>query len=445
MNRAAGAKERTDTMPAQPVAVALQRFDVPWRVRDALLVILLTYLLLAGLFLGAGLVLAGGALLLGVPLPEGGWVAHVLRAAALSDEMLLVQSAVMAACAWACVLRRWSVPPGAFLAPGQAAFDVRYALRMLLWCALISAGLVIGIAGVLAGVAVLTRQDPALAVRMYEEGLAQENELILPATMSWLRLVDVIVIGPPVEELVYRGCLYAALRKRSGPWLANLASSAVFALGHHYVFGLPNVLLAGALYALAYERTRSLRAPIVFHMLWNTLSVATAAPWLWAVLGAACAGLWGWARRAVRPAGAQPTGALPPAAVRADRRTGWKVYAWGLIALSLVGYLTNLAEAWEALVELPAYLGVLAYAYRRAWLSRDWWRLYGLFYLVWIVTQCAELVQPGAFAAAFEQALAEEVPPALMLGAEAAAVGVVVVMLLPSVIALWRLASRDPA
>ena len=70
-----------------------------------------------------------------------------------------------------------------------------------------------------------------------------------------------IVWAPIIEELVFRGLLYGTLRTRLGVWPSALASAVIFALPHGYaVAGSLSVLMSGVLWALAYERTRSLLA-----------------------------------------------------------------------------------------------------------------------------------------------------------------------------------------
>ncbi len=82
-----------------------------------------------------------------------------------------------------------------------------------------------------------------------------------------------IVWAPIIEELVFRGLLYGTLRTRLGVWPSALASAAIFALPHGYaVAGSLSVLMSGVLWALAYERTRSLLPGMLAHSANNLMS-----------------------------------------------------------------------------------------------------------------------------------------------------------------------------
>jgi membrane protease YdiL (CAAX protease family) len=88
-------------------------------------------------------------------------------------------------------------------------------------------------------------------------------------------LLDSVVVAPIVEELLFRGLLYATLRIRLGPAPAALGSAAAFALAHGYgAVGFGAVLASGVLWALAYERTRSLLPGILAHGAGNLVTTA---------------------------------------------------------------------------------------------------------------------------------------------------------------------------
>ena len=71
-----------------------------------------------------------------------------------------------------------------------------------------------------------------------------------------------VVAAPVAEELIFRGCLYGALRKPSGRVPAIVVSSVLFV-------GL----------ALVYERCGSLWAPISMHASFNALTIIAAIFW----------------------------------------------------------------------------------------------------------------------------------------------------------------------
>ena len=94
-----------------------------------------------------------------------------------------------------------------------------------------------------------------------------------PARRALLEAVDATVWAPVVEEVLFRGLLYATLRTRLGVPESALASALVFTLPHGYALaGSASVLVSGLLWAVAYERTRSLWPGLLAHAANNLLS-----------------------------------------------------------------------------------------------------------------------------------------------------------------------------
>jgi membrane protease YdiL (CAAX protease family) len=90
-----------------------------------------------------------------------------------------------------------------------------------------------------------------------------------------ISLLEYVVFAPIFEELVFRGLLYAALRRRLGVAPAALISAAIFALAHGYgAVGFISVLWSGLLWAWLYERTGSLVPGILAHAANNLLVCA---------------------------------------------------------------------------------------------------------------------------------------------------------------------------
>lgn len=80
----------------------------------------------------------------------------------------------------------------------------------------------------------------------------------------------VAILGAPVvEEIIFRGILYPAIKQRGWPKLALWGTSLLFALTHaNTATFLPLTFLAMVLVYL-YERTGNLLAPILTHSLFN--------------------------------------------------------------------------------------------------------------------------------------------------------------------------------
>lgn len=120
--------------------------------------------------------------------------------------------------------------------------------------------------------------------------------------MYWLRNAGVaswcfraLVVAPLAEELVFRGVLYGAIRRRLRAGPAVLLSAVVFAAMHPvWIAGLLlpwTQFLGGLIFAWSYERTRSLALPVLLHVVGNLgvlsmrLALAYRPGWAEAILG----------------------------------------------------------------------------------------------------------------------------------------------------------------
>lgn len=98
------------------------------------------------------------------------------------------------------------------------------------------------------------------------------------------RMIAVAVfMAPLVEECLFRGVLFGAIRPRSRFW-AYVVSIALFALYHVWQYALmyqdARLLLSALRYvpvsaalAFCYEQTRSIWPPVFFHMFINAMSL----------------------------------------------------------------------------------------------------------------------------------------------------------------------------
>lgn len=85
-----------------------------------------------------------------------------------------------------------------------------------------------------------------------------------------LFLLMITVVGPVLEEILFRGLLFTALRQKLGFGPAAVASASIFALLHPMIYWLP-VAVLGVILALVYEREKSLLPAIVAHSVHNGL------------------------------------------------------------------------------------------------------------------------------------------------------------------------------
>jgi hypothetical protein len=88
-----------------------------------------------------------------------------------------------------------------------------------------------------------------------------------------MTIFDTVILTPVCEEIVFRGLLFATLRRRFGVAPAAVLSAALFAVAHGYgVLGFAAVFWSGVLWAWAYERTGSLLPSMAAHAADNLMA-----------------------------------------------------------------------------------------------------------------------------------------------------------------------------
>lgn len=100
--------------------------------------------------------------------------------------------------------------------------------------------------------------------------------LVVPDTLL-ARAAIVLGVGlvaPAVEEMLFRGIVFAGFRSRWPFWAAAGGSAALFALAHLSLAGFASLFLLGLLFAYLFERSRSLVAPWAAHAAFNIFNLA---------------------------------------------------------------------------------------------------------------------------------------------------------------------------
>jgi CAAX protease family protein len=109
----------------------------------------------------------------------------------------------------------------------------------------------------------------------WADGFLEEFLWGSPATVAAASL-DGVVWAPIFEELAFRGLLFPTLRLRLPAWSAALLSAAIFGIAHGYgLQGFAAVTWSGMIWALGYQRTRSLLPGMVAHAVSNFLATAS--------------------------------------------------------------------------------------------------------------------------------------------------------------------------
>lgn len=106
--------------------------------------------------------------------------------------------------------------------------------------------------------------QPQLAV----EALSKELNPIALATLTAMTLI----IAPVIEELLFRGILYQALRDQGYPLFALLGSSAIFAAFHSSVTVFIPLFLFACAQAIVYEKTHNIWPVIFSHAVFNLVN-----------------------------------------------------------------------------------------------------------------------------------------------------------------------------
>lgn len=82
-----------------------------------------------------------------------------------------------------------------------------------------------------------------------------------------------VIVAPFCEEVVFRGYIYPALKRFSGPWIGALVSALFFSAAHGSVASLAPLFIFGLALVFLYEWTGSIWAPIAVHFLFNGATV----------------------------------------------------------------------------------------------------------------------------------------------------------------------------
>lgn len=97
-------------------------------------------------------------------------------------------------------------------------------------------------------------------------------------------LMSIAIIGPIVEELLFRGIIYDLIRSNFGPWIAIICSSLMFGYWHMQPVQMGYTVIAGLALGLAREYSGGLIFPMAIHILNNGLSTLPEDWYTWANL-----------------------------------------------------------------------------------------------------------------------------------------------------------------
>jgi membrane protease YdiL (CAAX protease family) len=92
--------------------------------------------------------------------------------------------------------------------------------------------------------------------------------------MKTLMIVAAVIVAPVVEETIFRGYVYAVLKRFTDGWFAAVCSSLLFAVVHVHVGSTVPLFLLALGFCAAYEFSGSLLVPMWMHAFFNATSMA---------------------------------------------------------------------------------------------------------------------------------------------------------------------------
>ncbi len=248
---------------------------VPWTIKDVLLTFIYTAALCVAVIFWTFLAVAF-ALALGQHAPGD-------AAGAARQALQNVHDATFILIFYAClylVLRHRILRPykidvrRVFFASSTPLKDAWAGVRayFVFFGSLIGVVLLLFLAAGLLDVFFGTRSTQGVEVYFIASHLEQME--VTPIAEHSIGAVLILILGPFFEEVVFRGFLYRALRRRFSFWPAAVLGSLGFAVLHGYLFLFLYVFVLGLVLTALYERRGNLVAPLTFHIMNNTVVLA---------------------------------------------------------------------------------------------------------------------------------------------------------------------------
>lgn len=127
---------------------------------------------------------------------------------------------------------------------------------------------ILGAAGSIAATCLMAMAQLAF----YDSGYQQTAQVMYEAGFP-VQLAVLGILIPVSEELMFRGILFKRFRERQGFWYSAICSAVFFMFMHTNTTQMVYAFLLGLMLAYLYEKTGSLKAPALLHILMNSGSV----------------------------------------------------------------------------------------------------------------------------------------------------------------------------
>lgn len=103
----------------------------------------------------------------------------------------------------------------------------------------------------------------------------KQQEIVLNFKSTLLEdkgiLLDILVIAPIVEEIIFRGYLYRLLKSKIPIAFSMIISSTLFAIIHFNTLSYTLLFVLSIFLTYIYERNGSIVCPIIIHSLFNLM------------------------------------------------------------------------------------------------------------------------------------------------------------------------------
>jgi len=100
---------------------------------------------------------------------------------------------------------------------------------------------------------------------------SETSESIASNSTSLLGIISVILIIPIFEEVLFRGLIFNELKKYLNVFVAIIIQGAIFALSHGNMLQAIYTFIMAIVLAIVYDKTQSILAPMLFHVMYNLL------------------------------------------------------------------------------------------------------------------------------------------------------------------------------
>ena len=98
-------------------------------------------------------------------------------------------------------------------------------------------------------------------------------EIMGIARMSPLFIIVPALVGPILEEIIFRKIIFGSLYKKTNFFIAALISSLIFGIIHQEPEHILIYAAMGFVFAFVYVMTKRIMVPIIVHMSMNTIAV----------------------------------------------------------------------------------------------------------------------------------------------------------------------------